>query len=217
MLARCPCIGIERLPEDLVAPAMVAAFDGWVDAASAASTTAEHLAQGGELVAAFDADVLYDYRSRRPVLDIIDGTLTRLIWPSLELHRVRSGERDLLILHGAEPDFRWRELGDEIVELALRLGVVEWVSLGVDPRGRSPHARRDGDGLRVGGRSLGPLRGTGARGSVARPERVPLGGRALGDRAAESRASGSTRRSRTTSVDPSPPPRPPSSPTSRGT
>jgi len=70
-----PLHRIERLPEDLVAPAMVAAFDGWVDAASAASTTAEHLAQGGDLVAAFDADVLYDYRSRRPVLDIIDGTL----------------------------------------------------------------------------------------------------------------------------------------------
>ena len=99
------------LPEDLVAPVMIAAFDGWVDAASAASATAEHLSRGGELIATFDADVLYDYRSRRPVLDIIDGTLTRLTWPSLELHRVRAGGRDLLLLHGAEPDFRWRQLG----------------------------------------------------------------------------------------------------------
>jgi hypothetical protein len=111
-----------------------------VDAASAASTTAEHLAIGGDLVAAFDADVLYDYRSRRPVLDIIDGTLTRLIWPSLELHRVRHGGRDLLILHGAEPDFRWRELGDEVVQLARRLGVVQWVSLGAIPAA-VPHTR----------------------------------------------------------------------------
>ena len=73
----------DGLPEDLVAPVMIAAFDGWVDAAAAASTTAEHLSKGGELIATFDADVLYDYRSRRPVLDIIDGTLTRLTWPSL--------------------------------------------------------------------------------------------------------------------------------------
>ncbi len=128
------------MPEDLVAPAMVAAFDGWVDAASAASSTAEHLARDGELVAAFDADVLYDYRSRRPVLDIVDGTLTRLVWPSLELHRVRHGGRDLLILHGAEPDFRWRELGNEILELVLRLGVVEWISLGAIPAA-VPHTR----------------------------------------------------------------------------
>jgi hypothetical protein len=135
-----PLHRIDVLPDALVAPAMVAAFDGWVDAASAASTTAEHLASGGEPIATFDADVLYDYRSRRPVLDIIAGTLTRLVWPSLELTRVRHGGRDLLILHGAEPDFRWRELGNEVVELALRLGVVEWISLGAIPAA-VPHTR----------------------------------------------------------------------------
>jgi hypothetical protein len=123
----------EGLPEDLVAPVMIAAFDGWVDAASAASTTAEHLSRDGDLLATWDADVLYDYRSRRPVLDIIDGTLTRLMWPSLELHRVHASGRDLLILHGAEPDFRWRELGNELLDLCLRLGVVQWISLGAIP------------------------------------------------------------------------------------
>jgi hypothetical protein len=130
----------DGLPEDLVAPVMIAAFDGWVDAASAASSTAEHLAKGAEPVATFDADVLFDYRSRRPVLDIIDGTLTRLTWPSLELHRLRAGGRDLLLLHGAEPDFRWRQLGDELLELCLRMGVVQWVSLGAIPAAAT-HAR----------------------------------------------------------------------------
>lgn len=121
------------LPEDLVAPVLVAAFDGWVDAAGAASAAADRLAEVGTPVATFDADVLFDYRSRRPVLDIIDGTLMRLEWPSLQLHRVPAGERDLLVLHGAEPDFRWRELGDDLLELCLRLGVVQWVSLGAIP------------------------------------------------------------------------------------
>jgi hypothetical protein len=118
---------------ELVAPVLVAAFDGWVDAAGASSAAADHLARGGELVATFDADVLFDFRSRRPVLDIIDGTLQRLEWPSLEIHRIRAGGRDALVLHGAEPDFRWRELGDDLLELALRLRVVEWVSLGAIP------------------------------------------------------------------------------------
>jgi proteasome assembly chaperone (PAC2) family protein len=128
------------LPEDLVAPVLVAAFDGWVDAAGAASAAAERLSQAGTLVATFDADVLYDYRSRRPMLDIIDGTLMRLEWPSLRLHRVAAGGRDLLVLHGAEPDFRWRELGDDLLELCLRLGVVQWVSLGAIPAA-VPHTR----------------------------------------------------------------------------
>ena len=118
---------------ELLAPVLVAAFDGWVDAAGASSAATEHLARGGELLATFDADVLFDFRSRRPVLDIIDGTLQRLEWPSLEIHRIRAGGRDVLVLHGAEPDFRWRELGDDLLELALRLGVVEWVSLGAIP------------------------------------------------------------------------------------
>jgi hypothetical protein len=121
------------LPSDLVAPVMVAAFDGWVDAAGAASAAADRLASGGTDVATFDADVLYDYRSRRPVLDIIDGTPTRLEWPALRLHRVRVGGRDVLVLHGAEPDFRWRELGSDLLDLCLRLGVVQWVSLGAIP------------------------------------------------------------------------------------
>ena len=124
----------------LAAPVLVAAFDGWVDAAGASSAAAEHLARGGELIATFDADILFDFRSRRPVLDIIDGTLQRLEWPSLAIHRIRAGGRDVLVLHGAEPDFRWRELGDDLLELALRLGVVEWVSLGAIPAA-VPHTR----------------------------------------------------------------------------
>ena len=126
--------------EPLVAPALVAAFDGWVDAGGAASAAAQVVAEGGRIVAAFDADDLYDYRSRRPVLDIVDGTMRNLVWPDLTLRRVRRGGRDLLVLTGPEPDFRWRELGTDISDLALRLGVVEWVSLGAIPS-QVPHTR----------------------------------------------------------------------------
>jgi hypothetical protein len=126
--------------EPLVAPALVAAFDGWVDAGGAASAAAQVIAEGGRIVAAFDADDLYDYRSRRPVLDIVDGRMRNLVWPDLTVRRVRRGGRDLLVLTGPEPDFRWRELGTDISDLALRLGVVEWVSLGAIPS-QVPHTR----------------------------------------------------------------------------
>jgi predicted ATP-grasp superfamily ATP-dependent carboligase len=84
--------------------------------------------------------VLFDYRSRRPVLDVVDGTLTRLVWPEFAVQRRTFSGRDLLVLHGAEPDFRWKELGEGIVELCHRLGVVEWVSLGAVPAA-VPHTR----------------------------------------------------------------------------
>jgi hypothetical protein len=126
--------------EPLVAPAIVAAFDGWIDAGGASTGAAEHLAAGAEPIVTFACDLLYDYRSRRPVLDVVDGTLTELTWPEITMKHLRIGERDLLVLSGPEPDFRWRELGGDLLEVAIRLGVVEWMSLGAIPAA-VPHSR----------------------------------------------------------------------------
>ena len=131
---------LEEPAEPLVAPAILAAFDGWIDAGGASTAAAEHVAADADPFVTFEADLLYDYRSRRPVLDIIDGTLTELTWPDLSLKRVHVRARDLLVLTGPEPDFRWRELGRDILELSLRLGVVEWISIGAIPAA-VPHTR----------------------------------------------------------------------------
>jgi hypothetical protein len=129
-----------RQPADLVAPLLVSSFDGWVDAGGAATAAAAHLAEGAETIATFDADRLFDYRARRPTLEIVDGRPDRLTWPELTLRRARLGERDLLILSGPEPDFRWRELEQAAVELARRLDVAAWISLGAIPAA-VPHTR----------------------------------------------------------------------------
>jgi hypothetical protein len=127
-------------PGDLTAPTLVAAFDGWVDAGSAATTALGHLIDGAAVVARFDADVLFDYRARRPPLEIVDGKLTELTWHELLLRRVRLGERDVLVLVGPEPDYRWRAFSADVVELARTLEVAEWVSLGAIPAA-VPHTR----------------------------------------------------------------------------
>ena len=127
-------------PKDLVAPTVIAAFDGWVDSGSAATAAADHLADGAKVIASFDGDLLFDYRARRPTLDIVDGKLAELTWPELTMRHVRIGERDLLVLTGAEPDFRWREFASSVVEIVGRLGVAEWISLGAIPAA-VPHTR----------------------------------------------------------------------------
>jgi hypothetical protein len=124
----------------LDSPILVAAFDGWVDGGHAGTLAAGQLAEGGHTVATFDADAIYDFRARRPTLDIVNGRLMDLEWPALRLVGTRIGERDLLILTGAEPDFRWQELSADIVKLAKQLGVVTWVSLGAIPA-TVPHTR----------------------------------------------------------------------------
>jgi PAC2 family len=127
-------------PGDLIAPTFIAAFDGWVDAGSAATTALESLLDEAVDVATFDPDALFDYRARRPTLQIIDGRLAELTWPELVVRRVRFSERDLLVLAGPEPDDRWQAFATDCVELARRLGVVEWVSLGAIPAA-VPHTR----------------------------------------------------------------------------
>src|SRR5436309_11463085 len=91
----------EDLP-DLHDAVLVASFDGWVDAAEAASRAVAQVAVEGDVVAVFDADAIFDFRSRRPVLDVQDGRLSELVWPELAIRHVSLESRDLLVFSGAE-------------------------------------------------------------------------------------------------------------------
>jgi hypothetical protein len=120
-------------PPTLVDPVMIACFDGWVDAAEAASSAVAHVAADAEPMVTFDLDAIFDYRSRRPVLDVQDGRLSDLRWPELAIRHVPVEGRDLLIFSGSEPDLRWQELASDVAELVASLGVALWVSLGAVP------------------------------------------------------------------------------------
>ena len=156
-----PLYRIESTPS-LDAPVVIAAFDGWVDAGNAATSAVEALARDAETVATFDSDQLFDYRSRRPTLEIRDGRLASLEWPEVTLTHARFAGRDLLMLTGSEPDDRWRAFGDAVVGLVQQLGVTGWISLGAIPAA-VPHTRsvpilgtESRPGLLKGGVAPGP-------------------------------------------------------------
>src|SRR5919107_3645375 len=118
---------LRRQLPDFDEPAAVVALDGWVDAGSAATNAAKTLAEGGRVIATFDADSIFDYRARRPTLEIHHGRPRSLEWPELALRATKAGDRDLLVLTGAEPDYRWHELSNDVVEVSKRLGVAQWI------------------------------------------------------------------------------------------
>jgi predicted ATP-grasp superfamily ATP-dependent carboligase len=128
---------------DLDAPVLVMVLEGWIDAglgaAGAVSAAMEHLEM--TTVATFDADVLLDHRSRRPVLHLVDGVNTGLTWPSIEVRAAadRRGN-DFLLLVGAEPDHHWHAFSRAAVDLAMELGVRMVVGLGAYPAAL-PHTR----------------------------------------------------------------------------
>ena len=120
---------------------MIVAFDAWVDAGSASTLAIGALIdEDAPVVAELDADLLFDYRARRPTLDIVDGRPTRLDWPRLVVRRTQLGERNVLVFTGPEPDFRWRELADDVVSFARQVEIEQWISLGAIPAA-VPHTR----------------------------------------------------------------------------
>ena len=128
-------------PTDLREPVVVVALDGWVDAGGAATSAAQQLlTRRTRTIARFDSDVLFDYRARRPTLDIVDGRPAELTWPELTIRLSRFGAHDVLVLTGPEPDFLWHELCQAAVDIAARLGVTQWITLGAIPS-PVPHTR----------------------------------------------------------------------------
>jgi len=119
---------------DLQAPVLLVTFDGWASAGDAGTATAEHIASlGAEDVAVFDPDALFDFRVNRPTATFDGGRLTDISWPLVVVRRRRMGRRDLFVLSGPEPNWHWQAFGRSVADLALRLGVVESVSLGGIP------------------------------------------------------------------------------------
>jgi predicted ATP-grasp superfamily ATP-dependent carboligase len=131
------------LPDVGPDPVLVAALDGWTDAGSAGTTAAELLIDQFPVteLGAFDPDALYDYRDRRPVVEIDRGHLSAPRWPELRVDLISppAGPK-LILVGGAEPDLRWRTVSTDIIELAQTLGARRYVGLGSVP-GPLPHTR----------------------------------------------------------------------------
>ncbi|MCF2527409.1 PAC2 family protein [Yinghuangia soli] len=135
-------IELDDIPE-LVDPVMVAAFEGWNDAGDAASAAVAHLDQvwGGEVFAALDAEDYYDFQVNRPTV-WMDGDTRRITWPTTRLSvlRVPEPRRDIVLVHGIEPNMRWRSFCNELLAFAHELGVETVVTLGA-LLGDTPHTR----------------------------------------------------------------------------
>lgn len=124
------------------APVMIMHLRGWIDAGSAAAMAMDSILGQVEVdrLADFDDEALIDYRSRRPTMHLDDGQITTLEWPSISLDAGSALHRDVLVLHGAEPDRNWRSFATAVVDLAEQHGVARILGVGAFP-GPTPHTR----------------------------------------------------------------------------
>ncbi|HXV53097.1 MAG: PAC2 family protein [Thermoleophilaceae bacterium] len=121
-------------PPELRSPVMVAAFAGWNDAASAATTALEAIAVSLEAdpVAEIDPEDFYDFQVTRPTIRMAEGEARQVDWPENTIMAAvaPAAERDLVVVSGVEPNLRWRTFAEAVIEAAERLGVEMVVTLG---------------------------------------------------------------------------------------
>ena len=109
-----------------------------VDARSPSSGSA----LGARRFATIDPEDFYDFQATRPRVKLVEGQTREIVWPAVELFeaRVPRAPRDLILLAGTEPSFRWRTFCKLIVELAEALGTQLVVTLGRAAGRRPAHA-----------------------------------------------------------------------------
>jgi PAC2 family len=110
---------------------MIAAFEGWNDAADAATGAIEHLEREWNATpfAAIDPEDYYDYQVNRPTVRLVDGVTRRIDWPTTRLGLAQAGDTEVVLVRGLEPNMRWRAFCDELTEFAEELNVGQVVCL----------------------------------------------------------------------------------------
>jgi proteasome assembly chaperone (PAC2) family protein len=136
-------IEIEEVPE-LRSPILIAAFEGWNDAADAASSVVDHLMRvwNARVVAAIDPEEFYDFQMNRPVVGTNENGVRRITWPSTQLAVASppGALRDVILLRGIEPNMRWRQFCAELLAASDELGAEIVVTLGA-LLADTPHTR----------------------------------------------------------------------------
>lgn len=111
---------------------LVAGLTGFADAGGAVSQLGSYLLSALEHteLATFDADVLLDYRARRPIIYFDQDHLSDYRPSTLALYLAYDElHRPFLLLTGYEPDFQWERFSAAVLDLAERFRVASttWV------------------------------------------------------------------------------------------
>lgn len=136
-------IEFEETPE-LVDPVVIAAFEGWNDAADAASGVVDHLMKvwGARVIGRIDPDDYYDFQVNRPSVGSDEHGMRRITWPTTTIAVASPPEldHDVILIRGLEPNMRWRRFCGELLAAVEDLEAALVVTLGA-LLADSPHTR----------------------------------------------------------------------------
>jgi hypothetical protein len=124
---------------------LIAAFEGWNDAGSAASAALDHLNRvwHATMYSTLDPEDYHDFQVNRPTVTRNEDGDRVMSWPGTVVSTTTGPWKDnrrVALVRGIEPSMRWRRFVDEVLGVAEALGVTTLVTCGallVD----APHSR----------------------------------------------------------------------------
>src|SRR6476660_9029465 len=123
---------------------MIAAFSGWNDAADAATDAVRWLvrATNARPFASLDIEEYIDFQASRPTVELVEGVVRAVSWPSLAFSGgpVVGSDRDIVTMLGVEPNLKWRSFCDDVISVARTTGCEMIVTVGA-LLGDTPHSR----------------------------------------------------------------------------
>lgn len=123
---------------------MIAAFEGWNDAGDAATGVVDHLIDewDAEVMIELDPEDFYDFQVNRPHVGTDEGGNRYIHWPSTVLYHAKlpRSDRDVILVRGLEPNFRWKQYCSTLMAIAELADVTDVISLGA-LLADTPHTR----------------------------------------------------------------------------
>jgi proteasome assembly chaperone (PAC2) family protein len=115
-------------------PVLLVGFSGWVDGGEVATRALRFLIDswGAKKFAELDPEPFYNFSRARPQVHLGPDATRFLTWPetSLYYHADPRLDRDVVLLLGIEPNFKWRTFCEEVLEVCRSVGIASALTLG---------------------------------------------------------------------------------------
>lgn len=115
-------------------PVALVAFEGWNDAADAASGAVSYILEQHQVepFAKIDTEEFMNFQHTRPLVEITDGDSREIHWPATGLFAVNLGnsDRDLVVVLGDEPHLRWKTYCRALLSALREVGVSHVTTMG---------------------------------------------------------------------------------------
>ena len=114
-------------------PVIIVGFDGWPNAGNIATDTMNFLIDGlpAEKFAEIDPDAFYKYSDARPNIRVEEGRIVDFSFSPYEFFYCQgSGNHDVILFSGNEPELGWQQFSDLFFSLAAEFSAEVLLSVG---------------------------------------------------------------------------------------